>query len=228
MGCDIHLQVEKRVNGRWERVEKLPPRTCSWCDGLGHYPDRPQVRCYWCVETQNSNGQDFLPYHDRNYTVFSVLAGVRNDGYVKPISEPRGLPDDATHSKVEPEYEYGDHSFSWLTLAELLSYDWEQERPDEGWVNAKTFQAWEENHRLGCPDSWCSAVSGGNVQHVTHSDMRRRISEPYPWEAGQQAYTLVQWTDILADRCKNFLAFMEVLEQIGPPDDVRIVFGFDS
>jgi hypothetical protein len=35
-------------------------------------------------------------YHERNYSLFALLANVRNSAGVKPISEPRGLPEDVS------------------------------------------------------------------------------------------------------------------------------------
>lgn len=245
MGCDIHLQVERRVNGKWERVESLPPRPCSWCDGRGHYKDRPDDKCYSCGERSErvagkaTPGMDYAPYHDRNYTVFSVLAGVRNDGYVKPIAEPRGLPDDCAKPREYDEndeggWDYGDHSQSWLTLAELQAYDWKQSIKDEGFVGAKAFADWEKSGALH-PSEWSGAVSGRMVEHVTHSDMREYIARGFAQHpmieqiAGKKEfYTLCQWSVPLTVYCKNFLTFMESLTAIGNPEDVRIVFGFDS
>lgn len=218
MGCDIHMIVEKRVNGKWERVESLPPRPCSWCSAKGKYDSG--LSCINC----DGRTVDTEPYSERNYTVFATLAGVRSDGYVNPISEPRGLPEDATHGS---EYEYGDHSFTWLTLAEVLNHDWKQPRDDEGWINAEAFQRWEASGK-GCPGSWSASVGGGGVEHVSHKEMRRRITNPYPWEQGRMPYTLVQWSTPLADRCRPFLAFVESLTALGDPNDVRLVFGFDS
>ena len=63
------------------------------------------------------------PYSRRNYSLFSVLADVRNGGQIVPIDSPRGLPDDIhpfSHQMLS-----GDHSQSWLLLPELIEYNWE-------------------------------------------------------------------------------------------------------
>jgi hypothetical protein len=244
MGCDIHLIVEKRVNGKWQRVNELPPRPCSQCEGRGHYDGRPNDKCYWCIERQKreigtaSPGVDRTPYHDRNYKVFAVLADVRNDGNVAPIAEARGLPDDCSHAEGKDEFgdktEYGDHSFSWLTLAELRVYDWKQTIKDEGWVDSKVFAKWDAAGANGMPDSWCKGVGGGGVEHISNGEMRRFIKDGFKDVVGdllgrrRNFYTLIQWEESLANYCKSFLTFMESLSGIGEPDDVRIVFGFDS
>jgi hypothetical protein len=56
MGCDIHVHVEVKINGKWQ-----------------HY-NHPRI--------------------NRNYALFSRLAGVR--GELEPITRPRGIPKNAT------------------------------------------------------------------------------------------------------------------------------------
>ena len=233
MGCDIHMQVERCVNGIWTRIEALPPRRCHWCDGRGHYPERDGVRleCYFCKGTKVQTG----PYDARNYTVFSVLANVRNDGYVTPISEARGLPKDATHAtgvdedgRPREEYEYGEHSRSWLTLDEVLAYNWKQAIDDEGFVDADTFAEWDAAGAKGSPKTWSGGVGGGRVKHVSNAEMRRRLRDPYEWEKSDMPYTLIRWTVPLCEYDATFLAFVESLTSLGSPADIRLVFGFDS
>lgn len=76
---------------------------------------------------------------DRNYALFAALAGVRNYGNITPISEPRGLPEDfETINGDEVKLAYsggkvwmGDHSYTWLTLEEMLDWDgWDQRMAD--------------------------------------------------------------------------------------------------
>lgn len=85
MGCDIHMQAERKVDGKWQIV---PGNFFDW----------------------------------RGYNVFAFLAGVRNYSGVTPIASPRGLPDDAV--MADDGDDLGDHSFSWLSLDELLAFDY--------------------------------------------------------------------------------------------------------
>ena len=62
------------------------------------------------------------PFGGRNYGVFGFLAGVRNYSDVTPIAEPRGLPDGV---KNNDDNWLGDHSFSWLSVAELSAVDYD-------------------------------------------------------------------------------------------------------
>jgi hypothetical protein len=59
---------------------------------------------------------------NRNYTLFSVLANVRNGGEIGPISEPRGLPKDISMEVMEyyNEERHDAHSCSWLNLNDLV------------------------------------------------------------------------------------------------------------
>jgi hypothetical protein len=64
----------------------------------------------------------------RDYDLFSRLANVRNTSkgdpaYIKPISEPRGLPDNTSYmTKLHAEVDGGDgHSHSWISSNEFVT-----------------------------------------------------------------------------------------------------------
>lgn len=61
------------------------------------------------------------PFGWRNYDVFAFLAGVGNYSGITPISEPRNLPNDFVADEF---YEYNGHSASWLSVEELLNFDY--------------------------------------------------------------------------------------------------------
>lgn len=110
MGCDIHLYVEVRKNGKWERVGSMVKNEYYWPEEE-HSDDpesKPMVReRFW---------------RGRNYSLFGILAGVRTDG--PPIVKPRGIPKDASKEvKLISERWEGDaHTHSWLNLAELFDF----------------------------------------------------------------------------------------------------------
>ena len=109
MGYDIQLYVEKRVQGQWVPADKWVPNTDT-------YDGSPAV----IVE------DDDLFYAKRSAVVFSILGGPWCT--FAPISSPRGLPDDVTPEVWAMSDFYdglGGCYHSWLTLRELLAYDWE-------------------------------------------------------------------------------------------------------
>ncbi len=110
MGCDIHATIERRVYLDEDRTE---------------HPD-------W------ENAGD--PLIGRNYELFAVLAGVRNSYGIKPIAEPRGVPDDAsTIVDAWKDYWKGDgHNHSWLSLKELKEFEYsKQEIYDYRYIGAR-------------------------------------------------------------------------------------------
>lgn len=117
MGCDIHMYVEKLQNEEQQDFEDKKP----WREIY-----RPVQRIF----SDNISAWDinYYGYENRNYTLFAILAGVRNYKDWEPIHEPKGIPDDCSPF-VLSEYKDWDtdgHSHSWFTLQELLDYDWGQ------------------------------------------------------------------------------------------------------
>lgn len=105
MGCDIHIQFEIR----------LSPNGGEWIWPLAAVP--PQV-----------DVDVLVPFNrERNYSLFTMLAGVRDRGEgITPISLPRGLPDDMSSTLRQAirdqRVHLGDHSFTWLSDSDLLEY----------------------------------------------------------------------------------------------------------
>jgi hypothetical protein len=108
MGCDIHLFVEKRIEGRWEPVS-VPK---GWDPGAEE----------WIAKCPNTTiSPEWYPH--RHYGLFARLADVRNRDNVAPLDAPRGLPTDVSVGvKQEWDDGYRDwHSASWFTAAELVA-----------------------------------------------------------------------------------------------------------
>lgn len=58
----------------------------------------------------------------RNYALFAKMANVRNNGRIRPISEPKGIPKNATLLTKMHIKQYGTdgHSHSWLSAREIV------------------------------------------------------------------------------------------------------------
>jgi hypothetical protein len=100
MGCDIHAMIERR--------KKFPGDSIS---GTPHLHQR------WWVNMGD-------PEIGRNYTLFAMLAGVRNGLAITPAAEPKGIHEDACSEFRYFSDGFGTdgHSHSWLTLRELKDY----------------------------------------------------------------------------------------------------------
>lgn len=105
MGCDIHMYLEKKVNGKWISADPVIKDS----DGLFDVDSRHRV------------------YTQRNYLLFSVLAGVREP---KPgvwqKYKVKGFPDDADPmvKKIYEQWGSDAHTPSHLTLKDLLDVNW--------------------------------------------------------------------------------------------------------
>ena len=123
MGCDIHFYVEKKINNKWQCIDNILPNI--------DFDENDEHCLDFYIESI---------YTNRNYFLFGILAGVRS--YCEePISEPKGLPDDVSDIIKELSNNYGvdGHSHSWLTLKEILDYDWDS-------VEKVCFEEYEYNY----------------------------------------------------------------------------------
>lgn len=153
--------------------------------------------------------------NERNYWAFAVLAGVRNGvGFagcdtgneVLPISEPRGLPNDTAIKSNEVDYDdpgavwLGDHSFSHVLLSELLAIDFEKKITERGFVSKEQAARVAEGQT---PTEWCGGTTNPE-------------------------YVRAQWERPLRDAAWLIPKMIDVLAPLGEPENVRLVFGFDS
>lgn len=121
MGCDIHTlaEVRNKKTGKWEIVK-------------GTFTSD-----YHPASQKKSDH----PFDWRNYSIFAFLANVRNYDHSQCLSEPKGLPKDSEYLNkiIDEDSGYGGkitkradlmdrgyHSFSFLTLKELLDFDYEK------------------------------------------------------------------------------------------------------
>ena len=114
MGCDIHEHYEIWSGAAWTHVLIWP--SLDWENLTQEEEDA-------AFETVGNHPAILW----RNYALFSVLANVRNTFGIIPISLPKGIPLDLSDSvkhKFENYVEPWEHDASWLSLKELLDFDW--------------------------------------------------------------------------------------------------------
>lgn len=235
MGCDIHFYVEKRdtETGKWDLVDELVHE-----DGYATTDYRKSF------------------YRGRSYNLFSILAdvcngrgfaGVKTGEGFQPISDPRGVPDDAStgYKQLVESYGVDGHSHSFHTVRHLLDYDWTQVTGLQGWVNFSGWEDWSRWARkdgIG-PESYCGGVSGPNVQHVEPEAMDaivtqyRQLSTKEDREAfaaqHHSTYALAAWTVPYYRAAEQFLSatlprLLALAGSTSRMDDVRCVFFFDN
>lgn len=232
MGTDIHFYVERRESSTspWRTADTWKEET-------------------FLDESYTSVATPF--YDDRNYDLFAILANVRNGfGFAgvstgsgfNIISEPRGWPEDCCPELQAMDI---DHTPSWLTLAEILAFDWTQVTTKIGWVTLEEWVNWKVD---GEPKSWCGGVSGRNIileESIISSTAAAICPQTYQfrWKGndhmlklqqalapvGKEPYTQVSWQKTYASACAQFwTTTIPRLLVLGEPNNVRCVFYFDS
>jgi hypothetical protein len=137
MGCDIYSRVQVKKDGEWKTVI---------------FPIFPSVRYDLFKPASSWEEATAEPFNWRSYGMFGFLANVRNYSHVPPLSEPRGFPEDMDGADPD-DLPYGDHSFSWLSLPELLAFNYDQ-----------TF----EDRRCTCDGSGAADAGEGNGEITTY------------------------------------------------------------
>jgi hypothetical protein len=221
MGTDIHSFAERRIRRVWE--------ACT--DPITAPPGgSPALFGFYC-------GQD------RNYALFAMLAGVRrltNSGF-DAVHPPRGLPRDLSptiRAIAEEDSRSGMcvHGHSWLTLRELLDFPWqERKRLIEGYVDAQQYYLFRAEGRPlqmfpGPDDSTCGGGMCkplfGREQVVSNRKMDRHLQSG---KGAQGVYTKITFEIPYAEYCPGFVQeTLPRLGTLGEPENVRIVFWFDS
>lgn len=216
MGCDIHCYAEKRnKDGKWEIV-----------------------------------GDNYQPYGNRNYNLFAILANVRNgtafagcktgEGF-NPISNPKGVPSDASeeYASLSEQWDSDGHSHSYFTLRELLDYDWTQTTQLQGWVNMVDWEKFNLYGKKYPPQNYCGRIYGNNVEHISEEEADKLFEGLSRKERIEVAklntnkYALAKWTMKYSQCADDFLSntITELLKLAGGTkgiDDIRIVFFFDN
>lgn len=239
MGTDIHAGVEYKENGKWNAL--MVPNTRKW-EGQTEMTAQLYIR--------------------RNYDLFAILADVRN-GYgfagvetgsgFKYIAKDRGLPDDISDKTRETALT-GDHTDHWVSLKEILEFDWLQLTNKRGLIEPETFLKWDRMQEYDPqPEKWCSGASGPSVNILSEDEMRayvkditdegylniperkkaeRRLIDENEWPSPITRYCEIKWQCTYARSADNLwteiLPHMLLLGAKYGYDNVRLVMNFDS
>lgn len=199
---------------------------------------------------------------NRNYTLFAILAGVRN-GYgvagcyrhepLKPIAEGRGLPkwlglvdEEDSPEMFNPWYgskwgssdekEFGcwlgEHSHTYMTLDEILSWEGWDKNLVKGGVLTK--EHYLETIKKGkTPDHWCGGVGGTQVNVVEETVFKTLID--FGGTGSEVTHVQCKWRsdETLRDEFSWWLSEIERIkleycEDWNKDSDVYLIVGFDS
>jgi hypothetical protein len=173
--------------------------------------------------------------------LFAILADVRNGrgfaGVVtglgfNVISKPKGLPSDVSSyvQNESDEWDCDGHSHSWLTLKEILDFDWNQVAVNFGTVSEEEYKKWNESGRK-CPSSYCGridrmyVVTLSEAQYIEMCNKEGLIRR----EVGKRYYIAVSWTETYYECAgEGWWKVIEELKTLGNVEDVRLVFWFDN
>lgn len=227
MGTDIHAAIEFRKSAAepWQAV-MVPNKY------FGKYDDESEFTSRINIE--------------RDYDVFAILGNVRN-GYAfagcvtgvgfEPISDNRGVPEDISEDGRKALSD--EHSPTWVTLPELLTYDWTRLTIKTGIVGQEEFERWDRMKEWESgPRSYCGGVSGQRVKHISPDEMRERIKgiKSGAVQAGSDSfdyYTRLEWKESYAEAGKQLWVsvlplMLKAAVDCGSADNVRLVMDFDS
>ena len=251
MGCDIHPYPEKLVDGEWVVAEPFVLSKWWYERIVDEDPEfkeldnnsvvkKMKAMSYHDIMNQYGNDSRLIvdgPWDNNcdlsgsNSCWFAILAGVRNECDVEPINEERGLPDDVS-PEVKRESDYIDadgHSHSWVTLQELLDYDWDGLiLHDEGTVNKTEFLRYKID---GYPYIWSISVGDDDVVCITNEQMGQICLGIYGLLDKNKNYcTKIKWDQSYRDAVgpPYLKDILDKLAEYGEPDEVRLVFWFDN
>lgn len=105
------------------------------------------------------------------------------------------------------------HSHSWLTVAEILAYDWTQTTQLQGWVSPDEW-AVHRDSKDG-PNGWSGMIGGGSVKHLTSEEFEAawqtlRAERGYP-EQRQPRSHISGWQLKEAEGEADFARMVELL-----------------
>lgn len=234
MGTDIHFYVEVLRNGQWVSADKWKPAE-------------------WLEEGEEPYNVVADPYYNtRNSHFFAILTDIYNrDGVREYVTNPinfiaprKGLPPDVSLEVQKARDSYGYHpsihSDSWLTLDEILKYDWTQIHLVTG-VHANSLDifyrmlegkwSWQSTYFPTLPEvyKWVSEqemekmileVTGGSFTREAENKVREQLFE---------YACMISFYEPYYRLAVEFWAYtLPRLLRLGDPQDIRIVFWFDS
>lgn len=222
MGTDIRLYPERHVDGRWAFIGEMEKNSL--------YEFDPEHEPHACPKDL---------YDIRNYSLFAILANVRNNEGYECIAPRRGIPGDLS-PEIRSWFEYYQGSRADTTLLpqdEKQRAGWIAQDIDlqlqPGWLTLEEIATfpWHEK----CIQIY--AIVDPRVADLFHPEQSFPFQQ---WPAGipcsysttykEDRFCNASWTETYAEAAGG--DFMELLntfaQHYGPSKEVRFVFWFSS
>lgn len=165
-------------------------------------------------------------YTWRDYGMFGILAGVRMRGF-NPMAKHRGLPKNVSKEVKELADEYGGdgHTHSYLTLKEILDYDYDQTIPLHGVLSAKKYDQWDKKST--------PYLDYANSEYVLMPEAYKLLKQNNALDKNVDYYIKTTWNSPYRSFVNgDWWAFVERLkgyaEEFGGNENVRYIFWFDN
>lgn len=216
MGCDKYMQMimyaEVRENGAWKKVGNIFPS--AFVEMNDKLTDRV------CDE--------------RNIFLYELFGWVTNklNGYtvINPISELRGLPDDASDAISSNDYFRFGGFTSYLTLEEILNYNWDATISHIGRIPEKSYVNWKKNGTH--PARLDRHITGEDKKVITPFVMNGILDGSIQRDDGVKYYVAVEYAPkSYKEYCSFFCStslplLMQLVPNGGSYKDVRVVYTF--
>lgn len=196
-------------------------------------------------ETINEPADPF--YEGQNRALYAILSGRHNfSEFPTIVPQPRGLPDDLSEEAQIYVNWYRDEgqvfsSASWITLAEILSFDWDVPVELHVYANGQEFDAMSRSPLgkpgvVGEPAHAFKAAQLDGDRYISQEEMARRVADvksrykEADWMKGftkelHTTYCHVTYTETYGEMAGWFFTEgVPRMRKLGAPEDVRCVF----
>lgn len=242
MGTEIYILVEVYDENKDEwvlvkynkEIKKYEPFT-------GEYPIKNPNEDDEMFEKRLGDYDDNFPGEsvDRNYSLFAVLADVRNNynhGHeiITPLSLPRGFPKDVSFNIEEvPGYDPSIHSLTWYSIEELKNIDWGKINVPglrgTYYMKAYDFNKYlNENKVISGPinkNDLCFERSKYTIKYAEYRQIKDE--KRYDFEGYLIAFNYEFKTNL--QDCESVKQLMEIVERVSEQfSKARLLFYFDN
>ena len=206
------MYAEVRKNDVWEKVDAIFPSAFS-------------------------EMQDILTDRvgdERNTILYELFGWVANrtEKYteVKPINELKGLPEDVSADIANNDYFRFGGFTSYLTLEEILNYNWDATISHIGRISEKSYVNWKKNGTT--PARWDRHIAGKDKKVITPFIMNGILDGSIQRDEGVKYYIVVEYEPQSYKEYCNFFCstslpiLMQLVPKGGSYKDVRVVYTF--